>query len=463
MWSLADRLKKLERELGLAAAPSPFAVDPKTICRRVETVLSAQEKERKCYMRHKLRLAAVLTAACVTLTGTALAAGPTLLQAALGAFAPYALPMEGTAEDQGIRIRLVSALADSTHVKVYFEMTDLTGQGRLALMDPDTMSSHLELDIPEDQKREGVGYSWSVKRLGYDAESQTILAVLERNNGVLLNEPAGELQISKITNQRYSFTSDDPVPVERLTGNYLATQRLDTGETALVPGQSDIDLPGAQGVTLSSMGFAADGKLHFLFRFPEGATLSSGCHGILSVYHNSGEFYPCYGPAVRFSQDGICYYDFSIFATPSDLGDLVFSQAYGMFGSDAEDIEGKWTIPVTLRQVEEHTAPLSGFLGPVELKELRLSTLGVTVVTQALNDRINGYPMWAFFSDGTKVPLNRGFTGSGGYGGLDLNRWDFSEPIEDLNTVTGISICYWMIPIENCVAGEGYWLTELPE
>ena len=57
---MADRLKHLERELGLAAAPSPFAIDPKTICRRVETTLSAEETERKQYMKHKIRLAAVL-------------------------------------------------------------------------------------------------------------------------------------------------------------------------------------------------------------------------------------------------------------------------------------------------------------------------------------------------------------------------------------------------------------------
>lgn len=467
MWSLADRLKRLERELGLAAAPSPFDVDPKIIRRRVESVLSAEERERKCYMKHKIRLIAAFTAAAVALTGTALAAGPTLgeiLQNTLGVYAPYAKPMEGIAEDQGIRVALVSALADSTQVKVYFELTDLTGRGRLVLMDPDMMYSHLELDIPQDQMREGVGYSWGMKRLGYDPDTQTLLTVLERNNGVLLSEPAGELQISRIVTQRYHFASDDPVPVEKLTGSYLATQQLNTGETVLVPGQSEIDLPGTQGVVLSSMGFSFDGKLHFLFRFPaDSSPKLSLSHGVVSVYHQSGAHYDLSHPSVTFEQDGFCYHDMSVLASPADLGDLVFSQAYGMFGSDADDIEGKWVIPLTLKQVEERSSTLLGTLGPVELKELRLSTLGVTVVTQALNDRINGYPMWAFFADGTKVPLDRGQTGSGGYGGLDLNRWNFAEPIEDLNSLTGISIGCWMIPVENGVAGEGYWLAALPE
>lgn len=467
MWSLADRLRKLERELGLAAAPSPFDMDSKIIRRRVEATLSAEERERKCYMKHKIRLAAALTAVTLAFTGTALAAGPTLgeiLQNTLGVYAPYAKPMKGTAEDQGIRVTLVSALADSTQVKVYFELTDLMGRGRLALMDPEMMSSHLELDIPEDQKREGVGYSWGVKRLGYDPDTQTLLAVLERNNGVLLNEPAGELRIGKLTSQRYHFASDDPVPVEKLTGSYLATQQLDTGETVLVPGQSEIELPGAQGVVLSSMGFANDGQLHFLFRFPADSTPKlSLSHGVVSVYHQSGVPYDLGHPSVTFEQDGLCYHDVSVLASPADLGDFVFSQAYGMFGSDADDIEGKWVIPFTLKQVEEYSSSLSGALGPVELKELRLSTLGVTVVTQALNDRIGGYPMWAFFSDGSKTLLDHGFTGSGGYGGPDLNRWNFAQPIEDLSSLTGVSIGCWMIPVDSGVAGEGYWLPTLPE
>ncbi len=462
---MADRLKKLERELGLAPSPSPFHIDPKIICRRVECTLSAQEQERKCYMKYKLRLAAAFTAAALALTGTALAAGPTLsemLQAALGTFAPYAQPMEGTVEDQGIRVKLISALADSVHVKVYVELTDLWGQNRLAAADMDIMSSRLELNVPQEQQREGIGYSYVSKRLGYDPKTQTLLAVLERNNGVLLdNNPTGSLQISKISNQRQSFSSDEPVPVEKLTETYLSTQQLPTGETVPAPGQSNIDLSGTQGVILSSMGFTADGRLHFLFCFPAGSTPSVS-HGLVSVYHQSGLLFDLY-PSTSFEQDGLCYFDMSVHATPADLGDLVFSRAYGSFGSDAGDIEGRWVIPLTVKQVEECSSPLTGALGPVSLEELRLSSLGVTVVTRSLNDVISGYPMWAWLSDGSKFQLDHGQSGSGGYLGPNLNRWDFPEPMEELNSITGISIGCWMIPVESGVAGEGYWLPSLPE
>ena len=133
MWSLADRLKHLERELGLTAAPSPFDMDPKIIRRRVEATLSAEERERKCYMKHKLRLAAIFTAAALALTGTALAAGPTLLQAALGAFAPYAQTQEGVVEKEGIRVKVLSALTDDLSMKAVTRYAEAQEQSPVVL------------------------------------------------------------------------------------------------------------------------------------------------------------------------------------------------------------------------------------------------------------------------------------------------------------------------------------------
>lgn len=127
---MADRINRLTRELGLAAAPPPFETDSKRICRRVEVILSAEDRERKYYMKHKIRLAAVLAAAAVALTTTALAAGPVIggmLQKALGAFAPYAQTQEGIVEKEGIQVKVLSALTDDLCAKVYLEVTDLTG------------------------------------------------------------------------------------------------------------------------------------------------------------------------------------------------------------------------------------------------------------------------------------------------------------------------------------------------
>lgn len=64
-------MKKLLRELDL---PEGWpAVDAKAVKRRVNAALNADPSERKAYMRQKIKLAAVLVAAVVALTGTALA------------------------------------------------------------------------------------------------------------------------------------------------------------------------------------------------------------------------------------------------------------------------------------------------------------------------------------------------------------------------------------------------------
>lgn len=69
------RLDALSRDLGLPPAPPPFPVDEEQICRGVRAALTAHERERKLYMRQKLRFAAVLTAVIIALSGAALAVG----------------------------------------------------------------------------------------------------------------------------------------------------------------------------------------------------------------------------------------------------------------------------------------------------------------------------------------------------------------------------------------------------
>ena len=50
-------------------------INPADIRRRVNTALNADPSERSIYMRQKIRMAAVMTAAVIALTGTALAVG----------------------------------------------------------------------------------------------------------------------------------------------------------------------------------------------------------------------------------------------------------------------------------------------------------------------------------------------------------------------------------------------------
>ena len=67
-------------------------------------------------------------AAVLILTGSALAISPTLrekLSRALGLFEAYTTPFEdASAVDQGVEIRLLSAMADEYTVRIYLEVQD---------------------------------------------------------------------------------------------------------------------------------------------------------------------------------------------------------------------------------------------------------------------------------------------------------------------------------------------------
>ena len=118
-------------------------------------------------------------AACAALFATALAVSPGLrevLGTALGSFAPYAQDVEVvSAADQGIEVRVVSALSDGNRSVAYLEVRDLTGDR----IGPDTF---LSLAIG-GLSRQPAAYSASRygggRPLHYDTETGTILTSVE--------------------------------------------------------------------------------------------------------------------------------------------------------------------------------------------------------------------------------------------------------------------------------------------
>ena len=59
-----------------------------------------------------------------------MAAGPTLwdaLEARLGPYAPFAAEVEGEMSGQGLRLELVKAVSDGYTARVYYTLTDETG------------------------------------------------------------------------------------------------------------------------------------------------------------------------------------------------------------------------------------------------------------------------------------------------------------------------------------------------
>lgn len=168
------RLKRLNCELGLELTPPPFELDAKQVCRQVHDILVTEQRERKLYMKQKIKFAAVLVAAVVALTGTALAVGPTVweaLQDALGPFAPYAQSVDdAVCVENGVEIKVLSAMADGSMVKVYATARDLEGDRLSADM---FVFGRVAREQPE--RGEGSVSGGGGKVVSYDPDTKTAL------------------------------------------------------------------------------------------------------------------------------------------------------------------------------------------------------------------------------------------------------------------------------------------------
>lgn len=111
--------------------------------------------------------------ACGVLMVSAFALSPTLrqvLKGALGGYAEYAQPVEGTDVSNGMELRVVSALNGGSMLKVYAELRNLNGE---PVRDPLYVDGIL---IPREEGEEGAGsITAGVEWVGYEAESETAL------------------------------------------------------------------------------------------------------------------------------------------------------------------------------------------------------------------------------------------------------------------------------------------------
>lgn len=333
-------------------------------------------------LRAPLRLtrrAAVVLAVCALLTVAALAVGPTLwaiVQGDLGPKSPYATEVLASCEDQGIRIEAVAALADSRVTRLYFTMQDLTGDRLKEDTDWDLM---LSLDT-------GDGFSWGnggkgEQVLSYDSETKTAAMVFSRGTDELSTDipTRAKLDMSWLTPGRRSASLTlDGEEVPSLTLESAVTA---AGRTVLLPDQNPLPLhrrvgPQVPGqviqteavteVSISSMGFAADGKYHIRFRqdpdiSPAYASEHAGqpLFNVRYYLHDPEE--PDHWPSqemddVEYTQveDG---WDFCLPSlTPDTLPYLrliVPSANYSVAGGR---VEGKWELTVPVEAVEQRTA-----------------------------------------------------------------------------------------------------------
>ncbi|MDM8238899.1 DUF4179 domain-containing protein [Pseudoflavonifractor phocaeensis] len=146
---------------------------PQDFEKRLEMRLEELPAQARSKKRLGRRIIAIM-AAVLILTGSALAISPTLreqLSRALGLFEPYTTPIESaSAVDQGIKVQILSAMADDYTVHIYLEIQDLTGERPMKhILDLLTDSFVPNVDN-EIQIRWG-----GTKLLGYNEKTHTAL------------------------------------------------------------------------------------------------------------------------------------------------------------------------------------------------------------------------------------------------------------------------------------------------
>lgn len=452
-------LDNYKREMDLAG---PSKQQMKHLLERIDT---KEEPPVKKALPRSLLIAAAL---CGLLTLTALAASPLgeALTAALGRFAPYAQTVEGvSAVDQGLEVKVVSALSDGNLVQVYFEVRDLEGD-RL----DENLSSNFNLFPPsKDQVDWTMSSLFPTQLLSYDPESKTALF---RARMIGDGAPASGLTLTALAQV---FTPGDhkfrfALPALNVTAEAVDSVVLESGETVLAPGQAPTGL-GTDVFSLSSYGFAVDGRFHLLYL----------CHvpvenAYLNTYLSSrawaagdresaylAQIYNRDAQRVLFRQEGKTYCDISYGAGPETAGDILPWEVYGSIVS-SKAINGTWEFTIPLEDTPVRTVDLQNsgtdLLGVTPL-DLHLTSIGATIQSDPHGTSWTlGYPLTLYLEDGSL--LHAGDKDSTSLSDRHAtNHWSFPEPV-DTGRVTAIAIGQWYIPFTGDSAGQGHWLAQLP-
>lgn len=344
-------------------------------------------------------------AVCAVMAASALALSPSLREtvgALLGAFAPYAQNVEGVeAVDQGIRVKVVKALADEDGEEIYLEITDLTG----------------------DRLSGGSALGWEYDFRAYDPETRTGLVRLstgyvgmetptERTLRYDAIFPGGRVEFTDVSlPQQFGPCTARGLTEEELAANPEWVYVQD--ETVLVPdpGQTPAEL-GSELFTLSSMGFTGDGKFHVLLELADGLDGRLGQVDMLTLCRGEDRVGAGERP-VQFTEDGRTYLDLrldfqSSGTGPRDAQELSLGPVSGSLQT-AEPIRGNWELTFPLERVaavkQLCSVPLE--TGPATLERITLSLLGLKVdgrTPEGVNNMLK-FSARLLLKDGTTVDL----------------------------------------------------------
>ena len=469
-------MERLWKDMELSG-PCP-EINPAHIRRRVNAALNADPSERSIYMRQKIRMAAVMAAAAIALTGTALAVGTNwdALMEHLGLFAPYVQTVDGvSATDQGLKVSVVAALSDESGTRAYVAVTDLTGDrlgenlvynGRLgsSCISYDQSTRTALLEMPMMTERD----------FNEDGSLTLTFASFQPGFRELTGIPFPEEALSTAARRSRLFTDGE---LTKKTVNWGTEAR------ALLPDQNPVKLEGTDLIWISSSGFDENGVFHILYEMAEGVQCVTDPTPFMDV---DGQETGSYRINQLSYEDGryldISFPDSNVFTKESvphlELKDMTI-RLY-----TEEDIEGSWELTFFPENLPQRSAAMSETLSGMSMTGVDLTAISLRLELTSRGGTPANYPVSVYLADGTRIDiedwgqisdLDERMTrivkdGRVYYGtvvtppGKERHfavTWYLPVPI-DPEQVTGFSLGYRMYALQDGAAVPTGWLTALP-
>ena len=368
-----------------------------------------------------LRRGAAAALVCTALCVTAVAAGPTLwdaLEARLGPYAPFAAEVEGETSGQGLRLELVKAVSDGYTARVYYTLTDETG---------DRLNGHTHVSGRLEVDGEGLTGSGGSQVVSYDAESRTLL--LEASAKGLDTSRAVSLELTGVDpGERYIQGAYFQPPAD---ARALDTDTTGEGAVVLSPGQTPQTSPDTADFTISSMGFDGQGRFHIRLAMAEG--FDAGW--LLAVpYDAAGK--QMGSTLEQTAVDGGMDYTIGGVA-PDDVADMASIRVYGAYRGPEAAIEGEWSLPVELEPAEQRVIPVGRTLEDGFYVE-RIEVSGMNIAVYYRGGDKSWFVVWATDKNGVRTGVPMGMMSAGAEDGLNLGLWSFETPaaLDELASVT---------------------------
>lgn len=428
--------------------------------------------------------ALILAAAVLTITAAA-AAVPAVWEAMtkqLGAFAPYAQTIQGAVcRDQGIKVQVLSALADDLESRFYISVQDVEQDRldeQLTLMGKIENGRKKEAE-PGGSSTEVSIWSGSFYLLSYDPETKTALFSTYIDYWED-KEPTPDARLSLTGMTTREGWLDTNASCAAVTGEILKSLPMGDGyetifgpreigqfgyteailpanRVVLAPEQNPMPLEGTEEMWISSMGFAEDGRFHIRLGFADGVVprgseeesswFYSGLHA--SAGGNGDDWMSvCYETLVPGGMDVLFPL---IHADNLEAVKDCEAHFYGEYARPGIVIEGSWNIDFQMEYYSSLVLDWTGELAGRRIDQVTLSPLSVTMNS---NDPggFHSTNLYAVMKNGATVtaePSKGRYsfrTPSGEKISNAFNTWKFAEPV-DLEEVVSLSLMGETIPV----------------